>query len=94
MRLEEEEGLADDSSQDTSGDEARRRLLSDHGMRYVFHGRAEMEVAHFDLSEDPIQRSDKLGECRHQRREYSGGPSAPPMSTTSTHSRSPLGGNA
>jgi hypothetical protein len=30
--------------QDTSGDEVRRRLLSDHGMRYVYHGHAEKEM--------------------------------------------------
>jgi hypothetical protein len=51
MHLEEKERLADSFFQDTSGDDARRRLLSDYGIGYVFHGPAENKMGAFDPSE-------------------------------------------
>jgi hypothetical protein len=51
MHLEEKQRLADSFFQNTSGDDARRRLLSDYGIRYVFHGPAEKEMGGFDPSE-------------------------------------------
>lgn len=51
MHLEAKEGLAESFFQDKSGDDARRRLLSDYGIRYVFHGPAEKEMGGFDPSE-------------------------------------------
>lgn len=51
MHLEEKERLAERFFQDTSGDGARRRLLSDYGIAYVFHGPAEREMGGFDPSE-------------------------------------------
>jgi len=50
VRLEEKERLADTFYQDMSGDEARLRLLSKYGIRYVFRGPEERQVGDLDPS--------------------------------------------
>jgi len=53
VRVNDKLQLADSFYSEDTSDSARRRLLSEYGIRYVFHGPSEKEMGRFDPSEAP-----------------------------------------